>query len=65
MNVKKSCKKKSMLPCMVLHDVQQPSDINGTGRIVTTVIALKESDLYFVKLVKKAHKHFQRVYRFT
>ena len=54
-----------MLPCMVLHDVQQPSDINGTGRIVTTVIALKESDLYFVKLVKKAHKHFQRVSRFT
>ena len=44
-----------------------PSDINRTGRIVVgnswfgsvkTVNALKESDLYFVKLKRKAHKQF-------
>ena len=44
-----------------------PSDINGTGRIAIadcwfgsfkTFITSKESDLYSVKLVKKAHKQF-------
>ena len=47
-----------------------PRDINGTGRIaiahslfgsVNTVIALKKSGLYSVKIVKKVHKQFPQV----